>query len=1011
MCTWRGIRRLRSAPEVVLTLVILVLLVGSSLLLAAVPEAVHAPHPSLLPSINARHWLWPAVEFRDRLVYGLFAFAAMLVLIIGRRIGKSNLDRSSPAKVRHTVLAILGVSVIYVHLGAGDERLDPTAFFSGFDYLDLAVLGIVLSAWVLCRPGPIGAVPARRALLVVGALLGLWRTVALIRVEAGVLDTYHVSYVSNELLSVRFGKFPLVDFVAQYTSGMGYLFAGIDWLLPMSTVTNLFVFVTSVNFAIVTTVVLGIRWAWRSWSATVWPGLLFIAAVTFSARGLGHSSYPTIVNYWSLMPIRTTGIAFVVIGIVLLHGKVSSWQREIGAGLVVLAAAAVNVESASAVLLAFLGYRVAQRGFDRGLAKSVFFFVGPTAVAVMGLAVLQHHLESICNPGCAIEFIRLFGGIGYYSADMPTYGLHLVLLTGFVLAAAAGAHSLGISSDEEGGRLDRIAAVSVGASLYGIGVASYYVSRSYANLLIILFPAFALAASGLCSLLRPGLRETRPERLTLIAPMAVALLPLTFLLHQSMPGDELARIRGDVPESVFPFTTDAAGMGEVVESVVDVYGITRSEVGIASSVSMPLAGRYGIVPALAYNAMDAIVTVPQARRQCESFWRSDLKVVLVHPQGMHEPLEPVLGCGSFVFDRVFDPAFVAYTRSLMPDGLIATIEEATTNGLFEETAANGVALILDPREWTGRGGLYPRLEGLHEEVKLVSEVPQSSICLERRRCDSEGRALEVLVSAETGGGWLVGRFPVVESASNLNELVVTLDGAWLAGSPERLTSCAPVVDVEPETVGVVVRECVGGDIAVAFLADWLVDGCSKSQNPWLCPIDRELAELATAGVDTRFFDPIAGQALVVPNVDQWRDKGGHFLGVLLADLDIEVLEGIPLGAESCGVAAWCGTDGRRLFLLHTAKRESGLLLVAAPVAGLGENLDQAVVMVNTSRMFGRSNNLPTCDIGGEVLGGTRDEAGWGERACHSVVTPTQVSGLLSWVVDGCEGRSGWWLCP
>ena len=137
MCTWRGIRRLRSAPEVVLTLVILVLLVGSSLLLAAVPEAVHAPHPSLLPSINARHWLWPAVEFRDRLVYGLFAFAAMLVLIIGRRIGKSNLDRSSPAKVRHTVLAILGVSVIYVHLGAGDERLDPTAFFSGFDYLEI----------------------------------------------------------------------------------------------------------------------------------------------------------------------------------------------------------------------------------------------------------------------------------------------------------------------------------------------------------------------------------------------------------------------------------------------------------------------------------------------------------------------------------------------------------------------------------------------------------------------------------------------------------------------------------------------------------------------------------------------------------------------------------------------------------------------------------------------------------------------------------------------------------
>ena len=1010
MRIWRGIGRLRSGPEVALTLLILVLLVGTSLLLAAVPEAVHAPHPSLLPSINARPWLWPAVEYRDRLVYGLFLFAAMLGLILGRRAGKSNVDWSSPAKVRHTVLAILGVAVIYVHLGVGDERLDPAAFFSGFDYLDLAVLGLVLSAWILRRQGPIGSVPIRRVLLVVGALLALWRTAGLVRVEAGVLDAYHVSFVSNELLSVRFGKFPLVDFVAQYSSGLGYLFAGIDWLLPMSTVTNLFVFVTSINFAIVTTVVLGIRWAWRSWSATVWPSLLFIAAVTFSARGHGLSPYSSIVNYWSMMPIRIAGIAFVVIGIVLLHSKALSWQREFGAGLVILIAAAVNVESASSVLLAFVGYLVAQRGFDRRLAKSVLFFIGPTAAVLVGLAVLQHHLESICDPGCAVEFIRLFGGIGYYSADMPVVGLHLVLLTGFVLAVTVGARSLGISLDADGGRLDRIAAVSVGVSLYGIGAASYYVNRSYANLLITLFPAFALAASALCSLLRPGLRETRSERIGLVAPMALALLPLTFLLHQSMPSEELARLRGDVAESVFPFPTDVEGMGEVVERVVDVYGITRSEVGIASSVFMPLAGRYDIVPALAYNGMDSILTAKQSQRQCESFWRSDLKVVLVHPQGMHEPVEPALACGSFVFDRVFDPGFVAYTRSVLPDGLKAMIEDATAEGLFAKTATNGVTLILDPHEWTGRGGLYPRLEGLHEEVKLVSEVPQSSICLDRRRCDSEGRVLEVLVSAETGGGWLVGRFPVVEPASNLTELVVTLDGAWLAGSPERLVACAPTVVAETEKVGLV-RECTGGDVSVASLADWLVDGCGESQNPWLCAIDRELAELATVGVDTRFFDPIAGQALVVSNVDQWRDKGDRFLGALLTELDIKVLDGIPQGAESCGVAAWCSTDGRRLFLLHVAKRDVGLLLVAAPVADLGENFDQTVVMVNTSRMFGRSGDLPTCDIGMGAGGGTRDESGWGERACHSVVTPTQVSGFLSWVVDGCEGRSGWWLCP
>ena len=123
-----------------------------------------------------------------------------------------------------------------------------------------------------------------------------------------------------------------------------------------------------------------------------------------------------------------------------------------------------------------------------------------------------------------------------------------------------------------------------------------------------------------------------------------------------------------------------------------------------------------------------------------------------------------------------------------------------------------------------------------------------------------------------------------------------------------------------------------------------------------------------------------------------------------------VVDGIPSGVEPCGVAAFCDAEGRRLFLLEVARRGSGLVLVAVPVAGLGENLDQVVVMVNMSSMFGRVGNLPVCDIGGAGLGVPRDGSEWATRAC-SPVTPTQVSGFLSWVVDGCDGRPGWWLCP
>ena len=267
----------------------------------------------------------------------------------------------------------------------------------------------------------------------------------------------------------------------------------------------------------------------------------------------------------------------------------------------------------------------------------------------------------------------------------------------------------------------------------------------------------------------------------------------------------------------------------------------------------------------------------------------------------------------------------------------------------------------------------------------------------------------MLAAARVGDDWLVGRFPVVEQETNPTGLVVTVDGAWLAGRPMLLTGCAPDVVSERETAGVVVRECEGGRSTVALVEDWLTNGCAESRNTSLCPIDPEFEQLASAALGAGFFDQVGGGTLVVSDGDSWRDKGDHFLEGLLVDHDVVVVDGIPSGVEPCGVAAFCDVEGRRLFLLEVARRGSGLVMVAAPVAGLGENLDQVVVMVNTSSMFGRVGNLPVCDIGGAGLGVPLDGSEWATRTC-SPVAPTQVSGFLSWVVDGCDGRPDWWLC-
>ena len=922
-----------------LALLVCTLPLISSILLLLLPEATHAPHPSLLPSINEQPGLWPATEPRDRLVYGLFVFTAIIGVLVARRVRRTVGGCTPTVEICHTALAAMGLTVVFVYLVVADERLLSPGYFGGFEAFDLAVLGLVLAAWLLWPLDLLGSAKVRRIAISAGVFLGALRLLALVQVEHGVLDAYHASFVANELLSVSAGKMPLFDFVAQYTSGLGYVFTGFDRLLPSDSLANLFTFVTLMNFAIAAVVVVGIRWAWRSWSATVWPALLVVAGLTFSTRGAGLVGVASVTNYWAVMPIRVFGLAFVVVGAVLLHST-SNRKRELAAGVLLVLATVVNVESAAAVLAGMLAIRLAHWGIDRRLVGFVCRLLAPGAIAVAVLAVAQQIADSICDPGCAVEFIRLFGAIGYYSTDMPVVGVHLLLFMGFVLSAVVGAHALGSSSSDEGGRrLSRIATLTVGVSFYGLVSSSYYVNRSYAPLLTSLFPAFALAASGLRALLRPEQKRSRQERLGIVAPMAVALLPLMFLLHQVTPNDELARLRGHVPESVSPFVTDVEGMSEVVAEIVDQYQIGRDQIGISSYSLMPLALRHDITPALVYNSPGSIITEVQMSRQCEEFWQSDLEIVLVHPQGMHYSVEPALTCGSFVFDRVMDPAFVVYRRSRISESLRVASEGAVAAGLFSEIVQDGVALIVDPRVWTGHGGLHPRIENSQDTVTLLTTAPEFVACYQHRRCDSEGRVLEVLAAAQVGDDWLIGRFPVVDQGTSLTGLVVTLDGAWLAGRPMLLIGCAAGIASESEMEGVVVRECEGGRSTVAPLEDWLTNGCAEPRNPWLCPIDPEFEALAGAALGAGLFDRVAGETLVVAGGDSWRDKGDHFLEGLLVDHDVVVVDGIPSGVEPCGVAALCDADGRRLFLLNMVRRGSENLLVAAPVAGLGENLE------------------------------------------------------------------------
>ena len=163
----------------------------------------------------------------------------------------------------------------------------------------------------------------------------------------------------------------------------------------------------------------------------------------------------------------------------------------------------------------------------------------PTLGLVGGLVLVQRLTDSPCGIDCTYEFARLFGGIGFYSVDIPTFGVHSVVFAGFALATlvagrTAARHSRtwrdwnGVPRSADGLASIRIAAVTHRhRSVSGLVGLSYYVNRSYAALLLVEFLPLAISSMGMLTLLvRESAPNTLSERLWLFPLIVVCLVPV-----------------------------------------------------------------------------------------------------------------------------------------------------------------------------------------------------------------------------------------------------------------------------------------------------------------------------------------------------------------------------------------------------------------------------------------------------------------------------------------------------
>jgi len=464
--------------------------------------------------------------------------------------------------------------------------------------------------------------------------------------------------------------------VAQYSTGLGYGFWAFDRLVPLDVFDSVFLFITLLNVLIVVTTISVICWAWRRSATWLWVAVVCVSAATFM-HPIGTARQTGITQYFASMPIRQIGLTATLIGIVVLVVNPKHLARgSLIAGAIAALGVAANFETGLAALAAIVVVRIFFRHERIWPAMVHLLLVGlPTLGLVGGLVLIQRLTDAPCGIDCTYEFARLFGGIGFYSDDIPTFGVHSVVFAGFVLATlvagrTAARHSRtwrdwnGVPRSADGLASIRIAAVTIGTAVFGLVGLSYYVNRSYAALLLVEFLPLAISSMGMLALLvRESAPNTLAERLWLFPLIVVCLVPVLSVPRLPALDTEWSRLSGDLPYWVPPLETEFPVIDSVLHEAEARFGVAPDDVGIVASNMMVGPVRYGMRAGLSYNSPLAIVAHRQAERQCGILRNDGPKVLLVHPpQGLYQELNPIFECGGYREHSVIDGGYVAFVR-------------------------------------------------------------------------------------------------------------------------------------------------------------------------------------------------------------------------------------------------------------------------------------------------------------------------------------------------------------
>jgi len=491
-------------------------------------------------------------------------------------------------------------------------------------------------------------------IVVAAALTALWELPAVNseRSIAWAINFHDAAFHLDETFAVINGLVPHYSFAAQYASLLPY-FIGAMLLLFGKTLLIFTITLCAITVLALMAIYGVLRRA--AGNATV----AFLLFLPFMATSLFNISPDSVIRftfgvYFPMFPLRYAG-PYLLAWLLARHldrAKQTTWPLFLAAGFVMLNNFEFGVVAVVATVAALVWTLDAWKPRDLlRLAAGVAIGVGG-AVALYSLFTLIS-AGALPRFGRVLEFARLYGAAGYSSTPLAgVIGLPLVIYLTYV--AAIGTATVRVLTKASNRVVTGMLAWS---GVFGLGSASYYVTRSRSELLPATFSVWALTLALLAIVVLEAAAR-QPRRLPSPAAFAVLFglgVSVCSLAQLPWPGPQIARlhrppagVRIEVDRSPLTAPVKPSSDPNVRRFVISLAdGPSRfvakpgAPVGIFVTAGHRIADAYGVVDVIPYTGPETVHTEEQVEESLDALRDAGGNTVLVEPDHI-ETLSRVL---------------------------------------------------------------------------------------------------------------------------------------------------------------------------------------------------------------------------------------------------------------------------------------------------------------------------------------------------------------------------------